>query len=515
VALDPGFTQIVATTTGVLSSQTSSVVSSGTTSWQVATNLAENTWYYWRAQADDWLTTGPWSITASFFVNTTNNPPTMPVIQAPANGSTIAALDSDITITNSTDSDSSVITYFFEVDTVTTFDAPNIIRSGSVAQGQATTTWHVAGLKEDTQYYVRARASDGQANSPWSSTVGFFANTVNEPPTTPILANPSNGSGVTVFTPILSIHDATDPDRDVLTYDFEVFSDSGLTTLVTSTTGVAETSQLTFWTLSMALTENQTYYWRSRAFDGKLYSSWTPQASFMVNTANNAPGAPTLSAPANGSTVTTLTPMLAVVNATDPDSPSLTYDFEVYLNSTLVTTISGVSGDSSGITSVLISKALTDNTVYQWRARAFDGNLYGPWTSMASFTVHLTQTGITAEIDFEPETLNKKSEGKWVKVEIELPHGYNAKDIDISSIRLEGTVHAEQWPHERKNHHLEHGCEHDHTGHNHSELTVKFKRSDVIAVLPKGDHVPVHITGMIGSTPFEGVDIIRVISNGH
>ncbi len=32
VALDPGFTQIVATTTGVLSSQTSTLVSSGTTS---------------------------------------------------------------------------------------------------------------------------------------------------------------------------------------------------------------------------------------------------------------------------------------------------------------------------------------------------------------------------------------------------------------------------------------------------------------------------------------------------
>jgi hypothetical protein len=44
---------------------------------------------------------------------------------------------------------------------------------------------------------------------------------------------------------------------------------------------------------------------------------------------------------------------------------------------------------------------------------------------------------------------------------------------------------------------------------------VKFKRSDVIAVLPTGNHVPVHVTGMIGSTPFEGVDIIRVISEGH
>jgi hypothetical protein len=42
-------------------------------------------------------------------------------------------------------------------------------------------------------------------------------------------------------------------------------------------------------------------------------------------------------------------------------------------------------------------------------------------------------------------------------------------------------------------------------------LKVKFKRSDVIAVLPAGNHVPVHVTGTVGGTPFEGVDIIRVI----
>ena len=100
-------------------------------------------------------------------------------------------------------------------------------------------------------------------------------------------------------------------------------------------------------------------------------------------------------------------------------------------------------------------------------------------------------------------------------VEIELPHGNNAKDIDISSILLKGTVHAESWPYEIKDYHLDHGCEHDHSSHNHSELTVKFKRDDVIAVLPVGNHVPVHVTGTIGSTSFGGVDIIRVISEGH
>jgi hypothetical protein len=40
---------------------------------------------------------------------------------------------------------------------------------------------------------------------------------------------------------------------------------------------------------------------------------------------------------------------------------------------------------------------------------------------------------------------------------------------------------------------------------------VKFDRNPVIAVLPTGDHVPVHVTGRIGTATFEGVDFIRVI----
>ncbi len=115
------------------------------------------------------------------------------------------------------------------------------------------------------------------------------------------------------------------------------------------------------------------------------------------------------------------------MNATDPDSPNLTYDFEVYAGGTLVAKVNGVSGDSSGITSATLTAALTDNTVYQWRTRAYDGNLYGPWTATASFTVHLPQTGITATIDFDPDTLNKSSNGTWVVVYIELPAGYNIK----------------------------------------------------------------------------------------
>ena len=40
---------------------------------------------------------------------------------------------------------------------------------------------------------------------------------------------------------------------------------------------------------------------------------------------------------------------------------------------------------------------------------------------------------------------------------------------------------------------------------------VKFKRSDVIKLLPNGDQVTVHVRRKVGTTTFEGADVSRVI----
>jgi hypothetical protein len=280
-----------------------------------------------------------------------------------------------------------------------------------------------------------------------------------------------------------------------------VYAESTMTTLVTSTSGVAETTPITSWQVPISLTENKTYFWRARAFDGTLAGDWMPAASFTVNTANDAPGAPTISSPSDGGSVATLTPTLAVANASDPDSANLTYNFEIYSGSALAASITNVPADGSGITSTAPGTALSNDTVYQWRARAYDSQLYGPWTNMATFTIHLSQTSINATINFDPDTLNKSSNGTWVVAYIELPTGYNVKDIDVASIRLEGTVPAEVWPY----------AVGDHDRDGIADLMVKFRRSAVISILSTGEQVPVHVTGKAGAMTFEGVDIIRVI----
>jgi hypothetical protein len=477
ICLDANFTQIVSSMVGVFEG-------AGSTSWQIPLNLNDNTLYYWRAQADDWLTTGPWMTTARFFVNTVNDAPTAPSVISPANNSEVMTLSADIIVANSTDPDSTVLTYIFEIDTVDTFDSPGIMRSGSIPGGQGTTQWTVNGLLENTLYYVRAKTNDGLAESPWSQVVSFFVNTANEAPTIPLLANPSDGGAVNVFTPALSVHNSSDPDRDILTYEFELYADAAMTSRVANAANTPETPQITSWTVPVNLAENNIYYWRARAFDGQLHSGWMPLAFFMVNTANDSPGAPILYSTPTGKSLDTLTPTLRIHNAIDPDSDVLTYEFEIYSGGVLVRTITGVPQGTSGITSVAITEGLSDNTAYIWRARAY-GDRYG-WIQLPSRYT----TSITATIDFDPNTLNKRSNGTWVVVYIELPSGYNVADIPISTIRLNGTVSAEPRP-----------CaigDYDNDGI--PDLMVKFSRSAVINLLPNGDNVPVYVTGAVGTT---------------
>ena len=103
---------------------------------------------------------------------------------------------------------------------------------------------------------------------------------------------------------------------------------------------------------------------------------------------------------------------------------------------------------------------------------------------------------VYAKIDFEPKSLNLDSKGKFVLVDIELPDGYNAAEINISSIRLNGIVPAL--------------ANSEKVGDN--DLKVKFDRASVQAILVPGENTII-ITGefLTGGIEFTGSDIIKVI----
>ena len=108
---------------------------------------------------------------------------------------------------------------------------------------------------------------------------------------------------------------------------------------------------------------------------------------------------------------------------------------------------------------------------------------------------------LTAEVKISPQTLNLKSKGRWITVHIELSEGYNAADIDVSTIRLDGVVTPETTK-----------------GSGEGKLLLKFSRAAVITHIQntygttgsKFSEVTLTITGEVAGTTFESSDTVRV-----
>ncbi|MDI6642475.1 MAG: hypothetical protein QMD95_00225 [Candidatus Hodarchaeaceae archaeon] len=142
---------------------------------------------------------------------------------------------------------------------------------------------------------------------------------------------------------------------------------------------------------------------------------------------------------------------------------------------------------------------------YEFYSIACDvaGNVEGPPPEADARCATL----IPAMIDIDPETLNLRSQGRWITCYIELPGGLDVAKIDVSTVALEGDIFlegilsAEPWPTEIG----------DHDGDGVPDLMVKFDRSAVQGLVSVGDNVELTVIGKWGSAPFRGSDTIRVI----
>ena len=164
----------------------------------------------------------------------------------------------------------------------------------------------------------------------------------------------------------------------------------------------------------LELDENRTYYWRARAQDNNTDSGWMDVASFIMNEFNEEPSTPTVSYPAAGSQISSLTPILEITNSTDPDNDDLLYRFEIYdiefsnnSNPGGSPIISGeVIEESDGATSYQTESSLADNTPYWWRVRAEeqDSDLASPWAGPYRFIVNMTNNAPARPVLIRPET---------------------------------------------------------------------------------------------------------------
>jgi len=192
---------------------------------------------------------------------------------------------------------------------------------------------------------------------------------MNTEPTTPVLVSPINDQ-VTATPVVLNVFNAIDAESDAVTYSFNVYDDTTLTTKLDSATTVTEGTDTTSWQVIATLPDNGQYFWTVSTNDGYEESTVSTAASFLLNISNDAPAAFALLSPADSAEVTTLTPLLDWASASDPD-PIDTVRYTLYLD-TPDPGVTIVSVDTA--TTYQVSTSLSDNTTYYWKVVANDLN---------------------------------------------------------------------------------------------------------------------------------------------
>ncbi|MGD9158479.1 MAG: chitobiase/beta-hexosaminidase C-terminal domain-containing protein, partial [Desulfobacteraceae bacterium] len=368
----------------------------GSTSWVVDIPLTDGQVYYWNAVVSDEDGLSTVSPLTSFTVNTVNSAPDAPVIVSPAAESETGDINVDIVAGNSSDADGDLLTYIFEIDTSESFDSPDKIVSGAIDEGQNQTSFYAENLNDNTMYYVRVKANDGSADSRWAK-VNFFVNVSNNAPSIPVVRNPGDGAWVDTSVPELSINITSDPDNDVLTYQYQVYADETLETLIDQ----GETDALN-WSISVNLADSNTYFWVVRAVDSHgRESAWTDANSFFVRDDGDNDPPSIVMAELSGDVITADSLVLSWQDS-DPDSNagiSLYYDTDDNGEDGVLITDSVMEDpDGSGDSYLWNLTAVPDGTYYIY-AVISDGNSIVACYASGSITMDRTAPVVTATPD--------------------------------------------------------------------------------------------------------------------
>ena len=108
---------------------------------------------------------------------------------------------------------------------------------------------------------------------------------------------------------------------------------------------------------------------------------------------------------------------------------------------------------------------------------------------------------IAIGVEIDPATLNLSAKRRWLTATLELSPPYVASDVEVSSIRLDGTVAVAR------------GADAVEAGGN--SLVVKFDWGAVTDLLHPGSDVPITITGVVAGKAFTATDAIRVMERGN
>jgi hypothetical protein len=177
---------------------------------------------------------------------------------------------------------------------------------------------------------------------------------------------------------------------EATSYDLQVADDASFSkamTLLVDEQGLAATSFAV-----SGLADDATYYWRVRARNDGGTGPWAAQTFSTIATAVEAPGAVTLSSPADGAADVPTTLTLAWQTTANTES----YRVQVAEQDDFAAPVI----DEAGLTDTSLAvEALEHGATYYWRVRATNAGGDGPWSAVRRFT---TVTNVSVDDRSDP-----------------------------------------------------------------------------------------------------------------
>ncbi|MEX0720334.1 MAG: T9SS type A sorting domain-containing protein [Balneolaceae bacterium] len=230
-------------------------------------------------------------------------------------------------------------------------------------------------LDFDTQYFWRVRGVNDEGDGSWSETWGFT--TIVDEPGVVDLSEPADESEDLTTTPALNWAASENAES----YQVEISTNSSFTDIIRGT----EISG-TEYTVTEALPNGSTFFWRVRAINEAGESDWSEIWSFT--TIVDQPDVITLVSPPNNATGVSINPGFEWEVMEEADS----YNFQLATDAgfnDLVTEESGLESTTTGLEEVL-----ENNTQYYWRVRGVNSGGEGDWSDVWNFTTVVNQPGI-------------------------------------------------------------------------------------------------------------------------
>ncbi len=170
------------------------------------------------------------------------------------------------------------VAYEIEIGTNEDWLAAEMWATGEVYSADTFAVYAGLTLEDGATYYYRIRVNNGSIWGDWQ----YRAFRMNSVPSAPIPIYPVSQEPVNYQRVRLIVENSINLENDTLTYDFEIYSDPGLTTIEASQNNVPEGVDSTSSGYFEGFLIDTEYWWRSRSYDGYEYSLWGLTGSFII-----------------------------------------------------------------------------------------------------------------------------------------------------------------------------------------------------------------------------------------